>query len=193
MTEQRLRILYIEDRPKEVDGILNMLRSKFDVDIISDPYEALEELKKIAYDVVLLDYDFVGKDNAGVILKKIREENYHIRVVMVTAILRDIHQLARVINNGISKCFFKDDPELFEHLKSGIHEVVQNRNMIIRGLESWINARNADEDKPIFIADGKSLTAKDLLNEVKMNSEIGKKEIEALVLLAIRLLQKDKV
>ncbi|MGC1709690.1 MAG: response regulator [Nitrosotalea sp.] len=192
MSEEKLKILYIENRPEEVDGIIKMLERKFTVKLEKDPEAARKELLKNPYDVILLDYDFVDLDTADIILEKIRKENYHIKVIMVTAILRDIHQLARTINQGISKCYFKSDPELLDNLQRGIYEVVRNRDEIIHGLETWIKARKKDKNKPLLIAGNKSYSATELLNEVKRNSEIGKAEIKALVLLAIKLLNEDK-
>lgn len=190
--EEKLRILYIEDRPEEVDGIIKMLQRHYVVKIEKNPEAARKELLKHPYDVILLDYDFVNMDSADITLEKIRKENYHIKVIMVTAILRDIHQLARTINQGISKCYFKNDAELLEHLKDGIDEVVQNRNEIILGLENWIEARKIRKGKQMLVVGNKSYSATELLNEVKKNSAIGKKEINSLVLLAIKLLNEDK-
>ena len=191
MTQEKLRILYVEDRPNEVDGIIKMLKKDFEVILEEKSENVSQKLRDSPFDIVILDYDMVGQENADKILKKIRKENYHIRVLLITALLREVHELADVINQGISKCYFKDDLNLADKLKKGILEIVNNRDTIIQGLETWIQAREINKDKPLLVSGNKSYSASELLKEIKKNSKIGKLEITALVSLAIKLLQED--
>ncbi|MGH9923299.1 MAG: response regulator transcription factor, partial [Nitrososphaerales archaeon] len=188
MKEERIRILYIDDRPDEVDAIVESLSEEFDVKLMPDAEAAQKELIENHYDIIILDYEMIKQGDADKILAKIREQNYHIRVIMVTAKLRYIRQLARIINLGISKCYFKDDSDLMDNLKTGIREVVENRNEVIMGLESWLSARAA-ENNVMLVSGEKSYTAKELLEEIKKNSEVGRNEVKALALLAITLLK----
>lgn len=191
MSEEKIKILYIDDRPEEIDAILQSLRDDFDVTLKPDADEGRQELLQNPYDIILLDYEMIKQGNAEKILAKIREENYHIKVIMVTAKLRNARQLARVINLGISKCFFKNEVSLMEDLKDGIRETVENRNSILLGLEAWLSSRE-NYDKIILMSGDKSYTARDLLVEIKKNSKVGKNELKSLALLAIRLLNEDK-
>lgn len=191
MIEDEIKILYIDDRPEEVDAIIQSLSDDFDVTLKPDAEEGRQELLKNPYDIIILDYEMIKQGNAEKILAEIRKENYHIKVIMVTAKLRNIRQLARVINLGISKCFFKNEENLMEDLKNGIRETVENRNSIILGLERWLSTRE-NQEKVILVSGNKSYTAKNLLDEIKKNSEVGKNELRSLALLAIRLLSEDK-
>lgn len=191
MSEQKIKILYIDDRPEEIDAIIAGLSEEFDVMLKPNVEDARHELIQNPYDVIILDYEMIKQGTGETILAKIREENFHIKVIMVTAKLRNIRQLARVINLGISKCYFKNDEDLMDSLKSGIIETVENRNAIILGLEKWLQSRS-NQNKVILVSGEKSYTAKDLLHEIKKNSEVGKNELKSLALLAIRLLNDDK-
>ena len=191
MSEEKIRILYIDDRPEEVDAIIDSLSDDFVVTLKPNANEARIELLSNPYDIIILDYEMVKQENAEKTLEKIRKENYHIKVIMVTAKLRYARQLARVVNLGISKCYFKDEEDLMEKLNKGIIEVVENRNAIILGLESWLSARGGNA-KPIVVSGNKSYTAQQLLEEIKKNSKVGKNELKSLSLLAIRLLSEDK-
>jgi len=191
LSEQKIKILYIDDRPEEIDAIIAGLSEEFDVMLKPNVEDARHELIQNPYDVIILDYEMIKQGTGETILAKIREENFHIKVIMVTAKLRNIRQLARVINLGISKCYFKNDEDLMDSLKSGIIETVENRNAIILGLEKWLQSRS-NQNKVILVSGEKSYTAKDLLHEIKKNSEVGKNELKSLALLAIRLLNDDK-
>ncbi len=184
-----MRVLYIDDRPKSVEPIIKFLEEHYFVRLEENADKARKELLKDPYDVIILDYEMVKQDYGDKILEKIRNENHNIRVIMVTAKVRVVTELAEVINHGISKCYFKTDPELFDKLKTGIDEVIENRDSIILGLESWLEARKYRK-KIIFSSGKKSYTAAKLLDEIKKNSDIGKDQVKALVFLMQDLMTK---
>jgi len=192
MAGEQIKILYIDDRPDEIDAILANLTKEFGQPTLQrSAEEARKELLKNPYDIIILDYEMIKQGNAEEILAKIREENYHIKVIMVTAKLRNVRQLAGVVNQGISKCYFKNDDNLFKLLNDGIRETISSRNSIILGLEKYLSSRSND-DKVIMIRGNQKLTAKELLTEIKKNSDVGKTELESLTLLAIRLMNEDQ-
>jgi len=186
-----MRILYMDDRPKTVEPIVKFLEKNYFVKLEINAKKARKELLKNPYDVIILDYEMIQQDYGDKILEKIRNENYNIRVIMVTAKIRVVTELAEVINHGISKCYFKTDPELLDKLKTGIDEVIQNRDSIILGLESWLEARKYRKEI-IFSSGKKRYTASKLLDEIKRNSNVGKDQVQALIFLMQDLITKKK-
>lgn len=191
MKSEKIRVLYIDDRPKTVAPIIQILENDFEIKLECNAEEARMELLKKPYDVIILDFEMVKQDYADKILEKIRKENHHIKVILVTGKIRYVTELAKVVNWGISKCYFKTDVNLIQDLKKGILEVVDDRDSIIMGLESWINART-NRDKQILVINNKKYTARQILDEIKKNSEIGRHQIKALVLLLNDMMTKTQ-
>ena len=80
-----MKILIIEDEFNLADAISSMLKSKkYNVEIITDGIEGLEEALTDVYDLIILDVMLPHK-NGFEILKELREENINSKILMLTA------------------------------------------------------------------------------------------------------------
>ena len=95
------RILYVDDE----DSLRFLVREQlsaegFDVAVAADGPSALDNLKKHKYDVVLLDILMPGMDGFGV-LKEIRKDKQHPRVIMLTGV-NEVSTAIESVKNGAS-------------------------------------------------------------------------------------------
>jgi len=80
-----MRILVIEDEKKVADFIKRGLKEEgYAVDVASDGEEGLFQAMEIAYDLILLDLMLPKLDGIS-LCKKLRQNNIHIPLIMLTA------------------------------------------------------------------------------------------------------------
>lgn len=81
-----MRILLIEDNKPLCQNITRQLKKEgYDIDYCYDGLDGLEYLKYQAYDLVLLDRMLPSIDGIS-LLKKMRNQGYHIPVIIITAL-----------------------------------------------------------------------------------------------------------
>ena len=80
-----MKILIIEDEYNLADAIASMLKSiKYDVEIMTDGQEGLDEALTDIYDLIILDV-MLPHVNGFDILKELREEKINSKILMLTA------------------------------------------------------------------------------------------------------------
>lgn len=81
---QEYRIMVIDDEEGIVDTVTAMLRhSGYWCSGFTDPLEALEELKRGSYDLLILDY-FMRPIHGDVVVERIRKTNYELYILLLT-------------------------------------------------------------------------------------------------------------
>ena len=84
---QRIRLLLVDDHPLFREGLVRLLVSEPDFEIVaqsSTSTEALEVLSRSDVDVVLLDFD-LGEEQGNHFIASARQSGYTVRILMVTA------------------------------------------------------------------------------------------------------------
>jgi response regulator RpfG family c-di-GMP phosphodiesterase len=175
-----IRILYIDDDPPTVEPIVKYLQTDYDVVVETNSEKARKRCLTSPFDMIILDWEMIAQENGAEILGKIRKENALIRVIVVTAKLYRVKDIAILVNLGISKFHFKNEPDLLKTLANEIKEVVESRDTIVQGLEEWLAARRHMRSKVVRVAGGKSYTPEQLLSELKRDSQMGKVQRRAL-------------
>ena len=84
MQENRKRVLVVDDEPSIRDSLSLLLKSSFEVSTAKDGNEALQSVDEGVPDLILLDVMMPHLDGLET-LKRIREKNIEIPVVMLTA------------------------------------------------------------------------------------------------------------
>ncbi|MFI3329615.1 MAG: response regulator transcription factor [bacterium] len=80
-----MRILLVEDEVQLAKSLKKILEhSKYNVDLVHDGLESLDYIQTYQYDLILLDVMLPSLDGIN-ILKKIRENNLDVKIIMLTA------------------------------------------------------------------------------------------------------------
>lgn len=144
-----------------------------------DSAQALEELRRSAVDVLVLDYD-LGKENALALLEPLRAMNFGGKTLIVTAGLPDKDALA-LIKGGISGIFHKQESP--EDLQRAIVEVAQGRVLIDQQYLQAVVAAEQPQESPRF-TERERITLRYLLQglankEIASNLNISESAVKA--------------
>jgi CheY-like chemotaxis protein len=100
------RILWVDDEVELLEPHLLFLRQRgYDVDTASNGDDALELIRRGPYDLVLLDEQMPGLRGLDV-LRKVRRDDPHVRVVMVTKSEED-HTMQEAIGRRVDEYLVK--------------------------------------------------------------------------------------
>lgn len=117
---ERIRILVVDDHPVVRDGLVAMLGTQPDFEVVGEAgsgTEAVERALALRPDVVLLDMELPGLDGVEVI-RRVREREPGVRIVVFTAFDRD-EQIAGAIRSGAEGYLLKGTPreEVFRAIR----------------------------------------------------------------------------
>jgi len=106
MKLKKQKILIVDD----MEDILIILKNYitklgYKVEIVNDGYRALEIIKKINFDLMLLDLA-MPKMNGIEVLKKTKVINKNIKVIIISA-YKDAEKVVEAFRNGAIDCIFK--------------------------------------------------------------------------------------
>jgi len=191
-----ISIIIIDDLLPDDDPVIALLKRDYhEVKLIKSPQEGIEYITShLSYrHIVILDYKFAQNEPDGAfVLEKIREKSKIIPVILWTANGNMITELESFINN---KAFAMVPKAPYEELLSKIKEAENFINNSVEGaLEEWIKLEGQESlERPFLIAaDGKEYTLAQLLSEIRMQSNFGKKIEKDLLMLTIDLLIRKK-
>ena len=109
MNKPAIRVLIAEDHPIVADGITAILATATDIVVVAhagDGAEAIEMLKRLEPDVVLLDLRMPVVDGIGVV-QWIKDSGLNVRIVILT-ILRNENNITQAIQAGANAYLVKD-------------------------------------------------------------------------------------
>ncbi|MDP3463530.1 MAG: hypothetical protein Q8S18_12130 [Bacteroidales bacterium] len=202
MSDTNTQVVIIDDNRKETDPLIVNLKKQFrNVEIVLRT-KATEGLNYILENldrktIVLLDYDLgKGEPNGTSILKDIRKKTSLVYVIMVTAnnidnIPRD--ELVEYINKDafafISRTITLADVNPI--IQNAIHFLDARVDSV---LEQWILKHEGSELEQPYLktTSGKTLTLKDILSEIRLQTTFGKEMERNILMLAIDLLTRNK-
>jgi len=146
--------------------------------------------------IVLLDYDMGGGETGTEVFFKIREKTTLIYIIIITAKLIDNipnKELAEYINKD-ALAIFDSNTSLKERLdlvKKAVHALDVRLDCV---LEQWINKHSEKERNEPYLktVSGKEYTLKDILAEIRQQTEFGKSMERKMLLLTVDLLTRGK-
>jgi DNA-binding NarL/FixJ family response regulator len=128
----KIRILLLDDHTLFRDGLSRLLDSEPDFEIAancSSVPEALEIVRRLPIDIVLLDYD-LGEETGSDFLVRAREAGYSGRLLMLTAGMSGVESV-EAVRGGAAGIFLKhNSPAL---LSEAIRKVISG--------EAWLDKR----------------------------------------------------
>jgi DNA-binding NtrC family response regulator len=171
MQNQKGNILVVDDNKSILSALDILLTPEFKVvTLISNPNQIPSELRKIEYNLVILDMNFqagVNTGNEGIYwLGRIKETNPEISVVMITA-YGDIDVAVKALKSGASDFVLKpwDNVKLLATLKLAI-QLNQSKHEVklLKERESGLRDEINREQKRII---GSSRALQSVLNLVR--------------------------
>ena len=141
-----VRVLFIDDEPGMLHAISEylMVVHSLEVDITSDPVDAVQSGQLFSYDCVVVDYDMPEMDGIT-LLKAIRSADTDIPVIVLTGKSRE-EVVIEAINNGADFYLQKggDPKPLFTELANAVRHLVrrsQAEDSAIRNEKYWSETR----------------------------------------------------
>jgi DNA-binding NarL/FixJ family response regulator len=117
----RIRIVVVDDHPVVREGLVAMLQTQADFEVVGEAGSGVEGLAMIANfapDVVMLDLELPGVDGVGV-LRQLREANASTRVIVFTVFDTD-DRIISAVRAGAAGYLLKGAPraELFAAIRA---------------------------------------------------------------------------
>lgn len=195
-------IVIIDDSFDMFDPLVVELREKFpeaNVSVINSPEDGLKFVlanlsKKI---IVLLDYNFkTGQPKGHNILLKIREQTSLVYVIIMTA-----KQFSTIPHEELVDFVNNDALAVVQNtvdtkdIISLVSKAAQQLNVRVDCvLEQWILNHSEDEQKELYLTTtkGEQFSLKDILREIRQQTDFGKKMERNIMMLAVDLLTRGK-
>ena len=200
--KSKLKIIVVDDNIKITDPLLVQLQINFkDADIVLKD-NAKDGLDYIINNlnskmIVLLDYDLgKGEPNGTEIFSKIRETTSLLYVIIITAkLIDDIpnKELVTYVNKDalavIDKTTSLEDK--IKLVQKAIHTLDVRVDCT---LEQWITNHSDDEQNEPYLttSTGTKLTLKDVLKEIRQQTDLGQKLERNIMMLAVDILTRGK-
>jgi DNA-binding NtrC family response regulator len=196
MSKSEMQILIIDDSLDDDDAIIAELSKKYESIVLrSTPEEGISYVEKnLDHDlIVILDIDFGGlKLNGHDVLNQIRKKSFLIPVIIWSSINEEKSTFSDLINNK-AFAFVKraDTSKLFVEIEKAEAHI---QNSLVGAIEDWISShKEEDLEKPFLVlGNGKSLSLKQILIEIRMETELGRTIRKNLMKLTIDLLMRGK-
>jgi two-component system, NarL family, nitrate/nitrite response regulator NarL len=125
-TEQTLHILMLDDHALFRESVARLLSAEPGFDVVAHCgtiEEALQVLRRMSVDLVLLDFD-LGERDGQEFLRLAKEQGFHGKILVVTAGV-DVGAVSELIRSGISGVFRKHDSAAL--LAQGIRDVMAGK------------------------------------------------------------------
>jgi DNA-binding NtrC family response regulator len=195
-------IVIIDDSFDMFDPLVIELKEYFpeaNVTVKNNPDEGLNFVlanlsKKI---IVLLDYNFkTGQPKGHDILLKIREKTSLVYVIIMTAKQFSTiphEELVDFVNND-ALAVVQNTVDMTEILKL-VSKASQQLNVRVDCvLEQWISNHSEDEQNEPYLTTtlGETFTLKDILKEIRQQTDFGRKMERNIMMLAVDLLTRGK-
>jgi DNA-binding NarL/FixJ family response regulator len=171
----RIRIVVVDDHPVVRDGLVAMLQTQPDLEVVGEAAtgdEALRMIDALTPDVVLLDLELPGIDGVGV-LRALRERGGAARVIVFTVFDTD-ERIISAVEAGAAGYLLKGAPrsEVFEAIR-----VVHRGGSLLQPLVASTVLRHVARREPSPASAAPSLTPREqsvleLLARGRSNKEI---------------------
>lgn len=184
-------ILLVDDEPDIVKQFKRALVGEgYSVETATNGKEGWESYQNRYYDVAIVDWK-MEKMNGMELLKKIDEMHPTTKVIMITA-FGDEQTVIEATNNH-AFAYLKKPVDLNILLKK-IEEALQRKDLVIEAFEDWVIRHPEQATTPLKgTLSGEVWSAKDILEEIKGNTEQGRAEYRKLLQLTIDLLTRGKI
>jgi DNA-binding NtrC family response regulator len=186
-------ILLIDDEPEIVEQFERALKSEgYEVDTAFSGEDGWKKYQSRYYDAVLVDWR-MEKMNGLDLLREIDRNHPFGKVIMITAYGDE----STAIEAHHAHAFdYLKKPVAIDDLLRVVREAIDQKDGIITALEDWVEKHPEESSQPIkgtLSSPRQVWSAKEILEEIKGNTERGKKEYRKLIQLTIDLLTRGRI
>lgn len=199
MQENPVNILVVHDDLAEDDPLIEVLRQKYGEHNVIFKNSSQAGLDYVNANlssklIVILDYNFKGEELSGtVVFEEIRKKTSLIYIVIWTAKQpQDIefNDLVEFINKDAFA--FVSATENYKNIIKIVEKAAHQLDVRIDSvIEQWINTRSETEKGQPYIvttSNGKTYSLLDILEEIRLQTDFGKKMEKNILMLTIDLL-----
>jgi len=193
----QVKILLVDDEPQILKQFERALkRVSYEVDVAYSGEEGWEKYQQNYYDVIVVDWR-MGKMSGMDLMREIDEKHPHphTKMIMVTAYGDESTAIDAHHHHAFD--YLKKPVDMVEFRKK-IEEAVKRRDGIIESLEDWVETHPEEATRPhkaTFDENGERQiwSAKEVLEEIRKNTDFGRREYQNIVKLTIDLLTRGKI
>ena len=190
------KVLLVDDDPEIIEQFARALRNEYyEVDTAFSIEEGWEKYQEGYYDVVITEWKLQEMD-ALEFLRNIDQMN---PVIAKVIIVTDFGNEDSAIEAHHYHVFdYLNKPVSNGNLLDIVGEAIQRRDGIIAALEDWVETHPEESEFPIKASlpeeqKGHFWSAKEILEEIRSNTERGRQEYQKLIQLTIHLLTRGKL
>jgi DNA-binding NarL/FixJ family response regulator len=171
----RIRIVVVDDHPVVREGLVAMLQTQPDFEVVAEAgsgTEGLAMISKFTPDVVLLDLELPGLDGVGV-LNRLRETETPARVIVFTVFDTD-DRIISAVRAGAAGYLLKGAPrsELFAAIRAAHAGGSLLQPLVASTVLRHVAQRDRSDDSPAPSLTPRERSVMDLLARGKSNKEI---------------------
>jgi DNA-binding NtrC family response regulator len=193
MIERKPKVLIIDDEVDWAHSTKMLLQDKYKIDFVETGNEGVQKLKTTDYDVIVIDWQLMEEKTGTDVMVEIKGFNKIIPVIIVSGKIEERKPVIEAIQKGATNYVEKLDPDLSSKLDKTIQEAFENRDRVVVALERWIDEIEDPDRVLIRTVSGEEYTAKQILAEVKKDSEIGRIIREGIVKIIVDLIEKGEI
>lgn len=173
---------------------LGMVYGDDNIKLFSKSNDGLEYIKNnlIKEMIVILDINFPAKEKSGhEVLAEIREHNKLIPVIIWSAKDGSEEDFTDFINNHA--LFYVKQTDTYAEIISRVKDAEHRLKLdVATAIENWLMKQD-DKDQVLVVSGvGKSFTANELINAIRLETEDGRKIEESILKLTVSLLFRGK-
>ncbi|MBM3237438.1 response regulator [Candidatus Poribacteria bacterium] len=188
-------ILLVDDEQEIVEQYARALKSGgYEVDTAFSGEEAWDKYQARYYDVVIADW-VMEKMNGSALLRKIDQMHPFAKVIIITG----FSDKSKAIEAHHYHAFdYLEKPIDMDELLNKVQEAIQRKDGVIAALEDWVATHPEEASQPLkaTLSEEQEVqvwSAKEILEEIKRNTERGRQEYQNLVQLTIDLLTRGRI
>jgi DNA-binding NtrC family response regulator len=192
MLKKKPRILIVDDERDWAASVKGMLEENYTVDAVETGEEGVSKIRQEPYDLIIMDYQLVEDKSGTDFMTDIKQFNKIIPVILVSGKIDERKPVVEAIQKGVTN-YLEKQVELPQKLPRAIKEALDGRDLVVMAMEEWVE--KIEDPNQILISNfhGEQFSAKQIMEEIKKDSQNGRRLRQEIVKLVIQLIAKGVI